>query len=486
VYAGDKTDFDVEWKLQALSTMEGALFSLSGTPLPLYGEAMTFRGEGIGGLTDEDSGEPGAIAGGFGKTAFVRIGYHLFREVHILLTEGQPPEHAGVPTLELHIGFLRNLITGCGVPMVEIPPVPDGYSFIGCLTHDVDFGSIRGHRLDPTMFGFLYRATVGSLRNVGRGRIPIRKLVENWVAAVKLPFVFLGLAKDFWLEFDRYLELEGGRPSTFFVIPYARYPGRRAHGMAPRARGCRYDLSEIAPKIRRLKAAGCEIGLHGIDAWLDSSSGRAEVNRVREVAPAADLGVRMHWLYNAEKSASVLEEAGFSYDSTVGYNETVGYRAGTGQVFKPFDASRLLELPLNVMDTAMFYPSHLDLSLMEGWEVVDPILNNAIRHGGVLTINWHDRSIAPERLWGDFYELLLAKMTAAGAWFSTASQAVSWFRARRSVVFDEGEHGPDTFSARVAAPAVEGLPGMRLRLHTGAGYTDSSFSDSIGIQVSNR
>ena len=29
-----------------------------------------------------------------------------------------------------------------------------------------------------------------------------------------------------------------------------------------------------------------------------------------------------------------LEKAGFSYDSTVGYNETIGYRAGTAQVFK--------------------------------------------------------------------------------------------------------------------------------------------------------
>jgi len=29
------------------------------------------------------------------------------------------------------------------------------------------------------------------------------------------------------------------------------------------------------------------------------------------------------------------------------------------------------------------------------------------RQGGVLTVNWHDRSIAPERLWDDFYLDLL-------------------------------------------------------------------------------
>ena len=44
------------------------------------------------------------------------------------------------------------------------------------------------------------------------------------------------------------------------------------------------------------------------------------------------------------------------YDSTIGYNETVGYRAGTTQPYRPLAASRLLELPLHVMDTALFYP----------------------------------------------------------------------------------------------------------------------------------
>ena len=50
------------------------------------------------------------------------------------------------------------------------------------------------------------------------------------------------------------------------------------------------------------------------------------------------------------------------YDSTVGYNETIGYRAGTSQVFKHPDVDHLLELPLHIMDTALFYPSYMNLS----------------------------------------------------------------------------------------------------------------------------
>ncbi len=84
------------------------------------------------------------------------------------------------------------------------------------------------------MFGFLYRALFGSLRNVIRGRMPVRGLLTNWAAALKLPFVHMGLAKDFWREFaDRYLELENGLRSTFFVIPFKNRPGKNSHGPAP-------------------------------------------------------------------------------------------------------------------------------------------------------------------------------------------------------------------------------------------------------------
>ena len=206
----------------------------------------------------------------------------------------------------------------------------------------------------------------------------------------------------------------------------------------------------------------------------------------------------MHWLYSDEKSPVVLEEAGFSYDSTVGYNETVGYRAGTSQVFKPLQATRLLELPMHVMDTALFYPSYLNLSQDEAWERLTPVLDNATRHGGVVTVNWHDRSIAPERLWGDFYVRLLDELTTRGVWFSTSAQAVAWFRKRRSAVFEEAAWGSDRLSVTVAADRGEDLPRLRLRFHKArtlskpAGhadmlqsYTDTGFDNSIDVHSSN-
>src|SRR5207244_9202669 len=136
------------------------------------------------------------------ERVLARIGYDLFGEIRRLLTVGQTPRNANMPALELHIALLRDLITGCGIPLVEIPPVPDGYRFIACLTHDVDHPSIRQHGWDHTTFGFLYRAVFGSMLNLIRGRIPLKDLLTNWAAALKLPLVHLGVAKDFCRDFD--------------------------------------------------------------------------------------------------------------------------------------------------------------------------------------------------------------------------------------------------------------------------------------------
>jgi hypothetical protein len=172
-----------------------------------------------------------------------------------------------------------------------------------------------------------------------------------------------------------------------------------------------------------------------------------------------------------------LEKAGADYDSTVGYNETVGYRAGTTQAYKPLEAARLLELPLHIMDTALFFPGYLDLSSREARKRVESIIENAVQLGGSVTVNWHDRSIAPERLWGDFYVGMVDELKHRGAWFSTASQAVSWFRKRRSAVFETVECDSGTLRVKTGVDGDGELPGLRLRVHrAGAPPQDTTIS----------
>jgi len=475
LYSGQKLPFDAEETIDIGSRRTNRMMSYNGAQVPIYGDSITFREKGRGILVDAESKQEAMRQCQYQGRTITRIGYDIFDEVRTLLTAGQPPANASIPTLDLHIAILRDLIVASGLSHVEIPPVPEGYKFIVCLTHDVDHPSIRQHKFDRTMFGFLYRAVVGSLINVLRGRMSVRSLFRNWAAALKLPLVYMGLAKDFWRDFDaRYRDLEKGLRSTFFVIPFKEKPGKTSDGVAPGFRAARYGAKDIADMIAKIAAAGGEVGLHGIDAWLDSSKGQEELEEIRSLTQVSEIGVRMHWLYFNEQSPVVLERAGADYDSTVGYNQTVGYRAGTTQAYKPLQAARLLELPLHAMDTAMFYPNYLGLSPREATALLEGLVDNAAQFGGCLTTNWHDRSLAPERLWDACYRDLLQGLKNRDAWFATAGQAISWFRKRRAVVFEMDSVEPDALRARVLADHADNLPGLQMRIHNARESRDST------------
>jgi hypothetical protein len=411
-----------------------AFLNCSEMRVPIYSGLLTFDRTSAGSpCITSDAGVAGLKCSAAGRT-MMRVGYDLFDEVQFLLTAGQPVENAHIPTLDLHIKILREGILDAGITVFEIPPVPAGHSFIVCLTHDIDFVGIRNHKFDHTMWGFLYRATVGSLLEVMTRRIGWKTLLRNWMAVLSMPAIYLGLKKDFWDQFEKYLEIEGNHASTFFFIPQKNDPGRssgthNAHGR----RAARYGIEDVSGKVRFLRDQGCEIALHGIDAWHDPSKGSQEMNRVRKVAGASEIGIRMHWLYFDEQSPQVLDQAGFVYDSTSGYSETVGYRAGTTQVFKPLRANRLLELPLHIMDCALFSGKRMSLTNAEASARCEKIVQDVLALGGVLTVNWHCRSLAPERLWGEFYANLVNDLKARGACFMTAKQAVKWFQRRREV-----------------------------------------------------
>jgi len=464
VYGGHKLRFDSAAKIEiSAQAKRSCVLSYKELRIPLYGESITFAGESS--IVVQERCHEAADRSHQRAVQVVRIGYDLFGEILTLLTAGQAEENARVPTLELHITLLRELIVASGIQLLEIPPVPAGYRLIACLTHDVDHPSIRLHKCDHTMLGFLYRAVFGSIARVLRGRMSWSDLLTNWTAAVKLPFIHLGLASDFWSEFEGYLRLEEGLSSSFFVIPFKGCPGQNNDGVAPSQRAACYGAADLVAQIHELMSAGREIGVHGIDAWRDSSSGHDELEEVRRITGVQEVGVRMHWLYFDERSPAVLETAGAHYDSSVGYNQTVGYRAGTTQVYKPLSAVQLLELPLHIMDTALFYPTYLDLSSGEAQQQIGQIVATAVRFGGVVTVNWHDRSLAPERLWGGVYVDLIDELKRQGAWFATATQAVSWFRKRRSVSFMNISRASGHLSTKIAVEGGSDLPGLLLRIH---------------------
>jgi hypothetical protein len=484
VYGSRENPSDRIHGVQIRSRHSGAMVLLGENRIPIYGDCLAFGASEAGVLTHESTREPAVVTVDSDGRTIVRVGFDLFQEIGFLLTHGQPPANAAIPTLELHIALLRRLILGQSVSLIEIPPVPGGHNFIACLTHDMDHIGIRNHKLDHTIFGFLYRATLGSLLDLWRGKKNWHQLTINWFAALKLPLVYLGLARDFWVQPHRYREIEKESNSTFFVIPKKGEPGLDKQGNRPHRRAASYDAAEYLDLLKKLQFAGDEISLHGIDAWRDSVAGRQEHETICRLTGVTETGVRMHWLFFDEKSPAVLEAAGFSYDSTVGYNQTIGYRAGSTQVYKPMTTTKLLELPMHVMDTAMFYPGYLNLTSAEAQKAVRPIIENAARFGGAVTVNWHDRSVAPERLWDGDYAQLLEQLRDGGACFLTASRAVSWFRKRRAVVF---EQNGDTVKIKISEFDGADLPELRIRTYcadaNGERYSETPLTDSTEVRL---
>lgn len=465
IYSSGSTAVDDEMAIATESKQKCEWLDWNGVEFPIYGGLSVFQAAGKPLIRRRGTVEGVGIEVQQSGQQTTRIGYDLFHEVSSLLCEGQPSENAHVPTLEIHISILRAILLSAGIPFAEVPPVPAGWDFAACLTHDVDFTGIRNHRFDHTMWGFVYRAFIGSLRDALTGRVAWSKCFLNWRAALSLPLVYLGLQDDFWLEFDRYMQIESGLGSTFFFIPFRNVAGTWNSRPAPKRREAKYDLSEIKEQVPNLAKNGSEIGLHGIDAWQNAQKAGVELSRIREMTGQHDVGTRMHWLYWTEASPKALEQAGFAYDSTFGYNDAVGFRAGTTQAFRPLGAATLLELPLNIQDTALFYSDRMNLSEAAALDACKRLINSALRFGGALTVNWHTRSLSPERLWGDFYTKLLGEIRAHRVWFGNAGNIVGWFRSRRAIRFDCVRFEDDHAHVALSSPLPTCVPPLNVRIY---------------------
>jgi hypothetical protein len=445
-----------------IDSVQGPLeVAYNGFKFPVYGRCATFEtGDEVPLLTSD--GKAVDQRRHVGSQIVWRVGYDLFHEVRQLLIDGQPSRFALVPTLERHLSVLRALLLRSGISFSEIVPRPDGYRFICCLTHDLDFFGIRRHRFDRTMAGFVARASIGTCADVVRKRRPFRDILRNGAALARLPLVFMKALPDPWQPFHNYAAVEDRTRSTFFVVPFRGRPGSGPDGRSNVLRGVPYGASEIRAELTAAAVAGSEVALHGIDAWCDADAGAEERRELATSSRETIAGVRMHWLYFDGDSPRRLEAAGFGYDSTCGYNDAVGYRAGTPQVFRWPTTRDLMELPLSIMDSALLFSSRMALSESEAAKQCRQIVANASRIGGTVVVNWHDRSLSAERLWDGLYRQLLADIEGHGpVWYATARDAVDWFRWRRAIRFETCENA----TSIIVPPRRAGLPSAVVELH---------------------
>jgi hypothetical protein len=347
-------------------------------------------------------------------------GNDIFKKVSDLLNAGRP--HLHKPVCDLLIDNLREEFKKYTI-LVEIPPAPWGHPYMVALTHDVDVTSVKECRL----------VTVGyaAFQCISHGEVQ---------AGFRLGLSRCGMGRDPRVLFSRWKSLEDqlGVRSTFFFVPKKDNPGVRAHPY----RVVGYDIKEKRDVVHDLTQGGWEVGVHGIDNWADVAQGRQEKTALglEDKTP----GNRTHWLLFDQNSWKMLDDAGYSYDTTFGYNDDAGFRAGTTQVYRPRGVQNLLELPLHIQDLGLFgkfcwAPTdngwvktpclHLDENAARTY--CDRIFDFACKYGGAVTVLWHYENLTPPRDWSGLYADLVKRAQADGAWVTTAGNVVEWFGARR-------------------------------------------------------
>jgi len=310
--------------------------------------------------------------------------------------------------------------------------------YILVLSHDIDVLSIKElPLLGRTFWGFAYRCLLVNLRRLFMRKLHFMQYGNSLKYVILLPFIKVGLAKDPWQEsFQIMLDIEKryGVRSTIFFVPFPRKPGHTPEGKPARGnRAAHYQLEEYKGMLQQLEREGWEIGVHGIDAYLNLKSAKAELEAIRKLIPERDrIGIRVHWLYHkGEETWKILDKAGYAYDATFGWNDRIGFPDGRYEPFKPERAQSLVVLPLNIQDGALLGEWHQFLSNEQAWQQVEQVLAEAKEHKAVVTVLWHNNSFVAPRYWGWLYERIIQRAKEDGARICRAIDVVEMFNQGR-------------------------------------------------------
>lgn len=272
------------------------------------------------------------------------------------------------------------------------------------LTHDVDaVVKTPEIRLKQTAFHL-----VNAAQALGCGRA--RQAANR--AALAVRFLATTPAYDRFSEICALEEAHGKRSLFHF------YGGPAGWARGSFVRLLIDPAYEIAsPSLRAILAAlrdgGWQIGAHfSYESWNDEKGMRAEKEALERASQMAVIACRQHWLRFSWKTSWRLQAAaGFSLDSTLGFNDRPGFRHGAALRFHPWDEAQagalgLQSLPMVLMDSHFY-----DYALMGDDERHASIASwideiRAVR--GEASINWHVHTLAPDYGWADGYRYLLS------------------------------------------------------------------------------
>lgn len=166
----------------------------------------------------------------------------------------------------------------------------------------------------------------------------------------------------------------------------------------------RYELTHPAVRmaLTTIAARGHEIGMHAsYTTYRDAAQTVREFTNLKENCGQLGIvqplrGNRQHYLrWDWKTTPDILVEAGFGYDTTLGYNDMPGFRCGTCHEFplwswKTHQPLALRERPLIAMAGSLVGPSGLNLSYGEAHKVLSELKDTCRKHHGTFVCLWHN------------------------------------------------------------------------------------------------
>lgn len=275
------------------------------------------------------------------------------------------------------------------------------HPFALCLTHDVD----RPYKT--------VQAPYKALRE--RNGEHLRQLVSD--------------ASPYW-QFEDIMAIESafGVRSSFYFLEE-----KRLHDLPPhrwlRPRNWlrftgyyRIHDPDITAIMRELASGGWEVGIHGsFESARDPERFAAEKQAIERALGEEVVGGRQHFL-NLDRPASwrMHRDRGLAYDASLGSSTEYGFLHGY-DVKRPFDDDFLV-FPLTIMEVALVQGA---ASIEAAKAEIDRLLEEAARHGAIMTVLWHVRLFNAEEFPGyqELYRYLLERASAANAWIGPIRDA---------------------------------------------------------------
>lgn len=217
----------------------------------------------------------------------------------------------------------------------------------------------------------------------------------------------------------------------------------------------RIKSSKMKNLLKDLHRSQFEIGLHSSYYCDEKNKYEKEKQVIEKIINEEIVGNRNHYLRAVfPESWKKLAEAGFLYDTTLGYSDEIGYRSGYSgayDVYLPNSEFDLVEIPLTVMDSYFGeVPSEEDYQ--EKMEILEELIYDAEENNGTICALWHQSSW-DEKYYGKLsllYESFVLICSHKRAFITSPREFVAWKKARDSFQIIESKFVDDKYEILAA------------------------------------